>query len=78
MREDLYKKLIALQAERGRARARRRLTDLMCSGKRMDEAIAICAAEDVSLGIHALDVATEERGYTTADPNGAYCRESKP
>lgn len=54
--------LVALQAERGRARARKRLTELLCSGKTMCEALEACAAESVSLGIHAIDIAEEERG----------------
>lgn len=61
--EKREQELVAMQAERGRARARKRLTELLCSGMRMREAIEACEKENVTLGIHARDVALEERGY---------------
>lgn len=64
MRHDLYDKLVLIQRERQKVLARRRLTDLLCAGKRMNEAIAECQRESPALGIAAEEVAVEERGYS--------------
>lgn len=53
-----------VRTERGRAVARRRLTDLLCSGRTMCEALDEIAKDNVTLGIHARDVAEEERGWS--------------
>ena len=62
--EERERWLVEMQRERGRRNARKRLTDLLCSGHTMREALEACAKENVSLGIHAREIAEEERGYS--------------
>ena len=59
-----YDSLVELQKQRNRARARRELTRLLCSGHTMESALAECQRIGGSaLGIAAEAVAEEERGW---------------
>jgi hypothetical protein len=63
---ERWDEVIAMQVERGRAKARKLLTEHLCAGKRMREALAAIAKDSVTLGIHAEAIAEEERGYSPA------------
>ena len=59
MKWPTYDDVVCLQAAWNRKCAARLLTELLCSGHRMADAVAVIKSKSVTLGIYAEEIAQE-------------------
>lgn len=67
IKPDFYAELVEIQKQRAKAKARNKITEVLCSGGTMRKALDACHQEGFAIGVAAEAVAMEERGWSPAE-----------